>query len=140
VRFLFQALLAFVEARRLGKALLPAHPVRLWARKFREPDVIFMLAEHADRRHGRYWEGADLVMEVVSPNPKDRERDLVTKRREYARAGIPEYWIVDPQEQRVLVLTLAGETYVVHGEFGPGEEAVSVLLPGLRVAVDEVFA
>jgi len=45
------------------------------------------------RRHNKYWEGADLVKEVVSGSEDDRQRDLVTKRREYAQAGIPEYWI-----------------------------------------------
>jgi Uma2 family endonuclease len=44
-----------------------------------------------------YWEGADLVMEVVSSHDEDRRRDLVVKREEYARAGIAEYWIVDPE-------------------------------------------
>jgi Uma2 family endonuclease len=45
--------------------------------------------------------GADLAMEVVSKGKEDRKRDLITKRFEYARAGIPEYWIVDPQTRRI---------------------------------------
>jgi Uma2 family endonuclease len=96
-----------------------------------------MLNEHADRRGEAFWRGADLVMEIVSP--ADRQRDLVTKRREYAQAGIPEYWIVDGEQQAIIVLTLAGEIYQVHGAFGPGEQADSVLLPGFAVDVDEVF-
>lgn len=137
---LARLLAAFAATRGLGMALIAALPVRLWRRKFREPDVVFMLAENAARRHEKLWEGADLVMEGVSPDPKSRRRDRQTKRREYARAGIPEYWIVDPEEQRILVLSLSGETYQVHGEFGPGTEATSALLPGFSVAVDEVFA
>jgi len=97
-----------------------------------------MLIEHADRRGEDFWRGADLVMEIVSPT--DRQRDLVTKRREYALAGIPEYWIVDGEQQSIIVLTLAGESYQVHGTFGPGQQAGSVLLPGFVVDVAEVFA
>ncbi len=140
VAFLYEALRDFVRAHALGTVLFAARPVRLWSRKFREPDVLFMRAEHARRRREKFWERADLVMEVVSPDPKDRTRDLETTRAEYARARIPEYWIVDPDAQRIVVLTLSGQTYRVHGEFGPGTEASSVLLPGFRVAVDEVFA
>jgi Uma2 family endonuclease len=140
VRLIFQALWSFVEARGLGKVLFAALPVRLWRRKFREPDVVFMSAEHAGRRQERFWDGADLVMEVVSPDPKSRKRDYETKRREYARARIPEYWIVDPQEQRILVLVLADSGYQIHGDFGPGTEATSALLPGFSVPVDGVLA
>lgn len=46
------------------------------------------------RRQDAYWTGADLAVEVVSED--DPGRDLITKRLEYAQAGIPEYWIVDP--------------------------------------------
>ena len=79
-------------------------------------------------------------MEVVSPDPQDRQRDLVVKRREYARAGIPEYWIIDPAERRVCVYTLSRRTYRLHGEFREGDEATSVLLPGFAVSVDAVLA
>lgn len=65
-------------------------PIQLWANKFREPDVAFMLPPHLERCVGKYWDGADLVVEILSES--HRTTDLETKRIEYARAGIPEYW------------------------------------------------
>jgi Uma2 family endonuclease len=135
---LVQMLLRFVESRKLGTVLFAPLRVQLWPGKFREPDIVFMRREHAERMGEAFWDGADLVMEVVSPD--DRRRDLETKRREYAQAAIPEYWIVDPETQRITVLTLAGAEYAVHGEFGAGEQATSVLLPGFGVDVAGVFA
>ena len=140
VAYLHGLLFSFVSPRRLGTALFAALRVRLRPEKFREPDVVFMLKKHFRRMGEEFWEGADLVMEVVSGNKEDRRRDLVTKRKEYARAGIPEYWIVDPQEERVLVLRLEGKRYKIHGNFSKGQAAVSVLLPGFSVDVNELFS
>ena len=124
----------------LGLALTAALRVRLWEEKFREPDVVFMLTEHKQRAGEEYWEGADLVMEVVSGDPKDRKRDLVTKRAEYARARIAEYWIVDLKLRQITVLRLKGKVYEVHGVFKNGQTAISRLLPGFGVDVSTVFA
>ncbi len=135
LKFLFNALQTFVLGLSLGEVLFTGVRVRLWPGKFREPDVLFMHAEHADRMTDEYWEGADLVMEVVSSGDEDRRRDLKTKREEYAQAGISEYWIVDPVLEQITVLTLDGQTYVVHGEFKRGEQATSKLLPGFGVDV-----
>jgi Uma2 family endonuclease len=135
LKFLFNALQAFVTAQNLGAAFFMGVRVRLWPGKFREPDVLFMHAEHASRMTDEYWEGADLVMEVVSAGDEDRRRNLTTKREEYAQAGIREYWIVDPALEQITVLTLDGQTYVVHGEFKRGEQATSKLLPGFVVDV-----
>lgn len=137
VQFLFLALHAFVTAADLGRVLFAGIHVQLWPEKIRMPDVIFMKREHADRRHNDFWEGADLVMEVVSK--ADPARDLVVKREEYARAGIPEYWIVDPREETITVLTLDGDRYREHGLFRREESAASVLLAGFHVSVSEVF-
>jgi len=137
VLYLYQLLLNFSETRRLGMTLVAPLPVQLWPGKFREPDVVFMLAANAARRGEQYWEGADLVMEVVSTD--DRRRDTETKRREYAQAGIPEYWIVDPQNEQLTVLTLDGGSYAVVGEFAAGETAVSRLFAGFAVEVTAVF-
>ncbi|NJM40309.1 MAG: Uma2 family endonuclease [Anaerolineae bacterium] len=98
--------------------------------------ISFMRKENDHRRHNDFWEGADLVMEVLSSN---REHDLVTKRKEYAEAGIPEYWIIDPQLRTITVLTLANKQYVEHGTFAEGAIAQSVLLSGFEVTVAEVF-
>jgi len=140
VAYLFSLLSSFTASKKLGMTLFSALPVRLWEGKYREPDVVFMHKEHADRIHDEWWDGADLVMEVVSKDAKGRRRDLVTKRREYARAGIPEYWIVDPQEERITVLRLVGKRYVVHGAFGAGTIASSPLLEGFTVDVAKVLA
>ena len=135
---LFEILRNFVREGQLGTVLLAPMRVQLWPGKFREPDILFMRSEHDDRRSDRFWEGADLVMEIVSPD--DPERDKVTKRREYAQSGIPEYWIVDPTDASITVLTLQGQEYALHGEFAAGEAASSVLLEGFKVDVGDVFS
>ena len=94
VLFICNALLAFARGKGLGEAIVAAYPVRLRAGKFRQPDIVFMLTEHAERLGEDFAKGADLVVEVVS---EDRRRDLEIKVAEYAAAGIPEYWIVDPR-------------------------------------------
>jgi Uma2 family endonuclease len=139
MQYLLFRLSEFVTARGLGKVACAPLPVWLGAGKYREPDIVFVRPERFGGIHGRQ-EGADLAMEIVSGGHEDRKRDLQTKREEYARAGIAEYWIVDPQEQQITVLALDGQTYRVHGVFGPGTTAASVLLPGFTVAVDAVFA
>lgn len=62
------------------------------------------------------------------------------KHFEYARAGIPEYWIVDPQESRITVLRLDGLTYREHGRFTAEQSATSLLLAGFNVGVAAVFS
>lgn len=135
--FLVMKLHEFVEKRALGNVLMAALPIRLWKGKYREPDVVFMFARHAERMKEKCWHGADLVMEVVSA---DRHHDLVTKRREYAKARIPEYWIVDPEKREITVLRLSGAKYVVHGKHGLGETASSALLKGFQVEVSKAFS
>lgn len=137
---LFELLKAYVVKQGLGKVYVAPIPVRLGARQYREPDVFFVSTPRVEEAQGKYPSGADLVMEVVSGGREDRKRDLVTKRRDYARANIPEYWIVDPEEKVSTVLRLEGKAYVEHGRFGEGHVATSNLLPGFGVRVDEVWA
>jgi Uma2 family endonuclease len=99
---------------------------------------LFLSNARSEHATDAFAQGADLVIEVVSPD--DPRRDLEIKRREYAQAGIPEYWIVDPTTALITVLTLAGDRYAVHGEFAAGAQATSLLLPDFAVAVGEVFA
>jgi Uma2 family endonuclease len=138
VRFLAFLFQQFVLARGLGEVLFAPLPVRLWPRKYREPDLVFLRPGRGE--YAGQPEGADLVVEVVSEGEENRRRDLEIKRQEYAQAGIPEYWIVDPDQQQVTVLVLTNGAYRQHGIFGPGDTATSVVLPELTVAVAELFA
>lgn len=135
-RWLFLALLGFVQ--RLGGTIHYA-PLRIEVRpgKFREPDLLLLLRADDPRRQEAYWLGADLVVEIVSPDkPK---RDTEEKPRDYAEAGIPEYWIANPLDETITVLTLDGDVYAEHGVFRRGEQATSLLLAGFEVSVDMVF-
>ncbi len=134
--YLFSLFLTFVN-RFGGVARYAPLRIRLKPRKFREPDLVFLRAEDDPRRHNAYWDGADLVIEIVSPD--DPKRDLVKKRREYAQAGIQEYWIVNPLVETITVLRLANGKYVEHGEFRRGETATSALLPDFAAGVDATF-
>lgn len=138
VGFLYSMLVAFVRPRALGRVRFAPLRVRLWPGKIREPDVMLMLTQGLHRATNELWNGADLVMEVVSDD--DRGRDLETKRLEYARAGIPEYWIVDPRDVEIIVLRIDGDHYVEHGRFRRGERASSALLPEFSIDVSSVFA
>jgi Uma2 family endonuclease len=111
--------------------------VQLWDGKIREPDLVFLADANDPRRQADYWTGADLIVEVIRPD--DPNRDLITKRREYAQAGIPEYWIVDPRQETLTVLALDGDSYTAHGPFQRGETATSITYPDLAVAVSTVF-
>lgn len=139
VKFLCAQLEAYVRPRGIGTVAFGPLPVRLRRDRFREPDVIFLSAQRASVID-RYPDGADLVMEVVSDDRESRHRDLVVKRREYAQAGIREYWVVDPAEQQILVLALEGSVYREAGVYRAGQVVPSVLLAGFTVGVDEVFA
>ena len=77
------------------------------------------------------------MVEVVSPD--DPNRDWITKRADYAEAGIPECWIVDPSEEAITVLELKGPAYAEHGIFGLNAKATSPLLPGFTVDVGTLF-
>lgn len=134
VKFLFLRLNDHVTRIGAGTVLFAPCPVRLWAGKMREPDIVFLRPGRVANPR-RPPEGADLVVEVVSEGDESRHRDLETKRQEYARAGIPEYWIVDPEQRTVTVLVLAGDDYAVHGRYGPGAAASSKILAGFEVDV-----
>jgi Uma2 family endonuclease len=136
VKYLMRMLMAFAEPK-LGEVLFAPLPFRLRKDKWREPDILFVRSEHASG--GDYPAHVDLAVEVVSADAESHERDYDLKRKDYAEAGVQEYWIVDPQQEQITVLTLDGERYVEHGVFKRGARATSVLLKGFGVAVADVF-
>lgn len=133
---LYDLLKPYVKARN-GIVLFSGLRMRVREGKFRDPDLLLLRDRSDPRNQDRYWLGADLVVEVVSPD--DPDRDLVVKRRDYAEANVPEYWIVDPRSETITVLVLTGGRYVEHGVFARGDTATSRLLDGFTVEAAAVF-
>lgn len=126
--FLYGVILERLKASG-GKVLVAPLRLRVREGKFREPDLLVLLDARDPRRSNRYWTGADLVVEVLSPD----------KRADYAEAGISEYWVVDAERETVLQLVLEDGSYREIGEIGRDSAVVSQVMDGLQVSVAELF-
>jgi Uma2 family endonuclease len=80
----------------------------------------------------------DLVIEVVSPS--NRGRDLLTKRALYARAGVREYWLVNPEARTIEILALDRDAFHLAVAASGDETPVSPLLGQLPITANELFA
>lgn len=134
---LYRTMYDFVAERDLGTVQFGPLPVRLWPGKIREPDILFVAREHSDRIGEQAYGPPDLAVEVLSPST--RHTDRLEKTVEYARAGVTEYWIVDPPGQTLEVFVLREGAYELLGKWGRGEEASSEVLAEFQVAVEEVM-
>jgi Uma2 family endonuclease len=114
----------------------------LWPGKVREPDVVFMHRDHADRIEEQRWGVPDLVVEVISPRTSQSSGTESTDRGdkfwEYEQAGVAEYWLVHPAERTIEIYVLREEMYHSLGRWSVGEVARSEVLAGLEVAVEAV--
>ena len=132
---LFLALHSHLGAK--GVVLFAPLRLRIEEGRYREPDLVAMLSAADPRRGDAHWTGADLVVEVLSPD--DPSRDLVTKRAEYALARVPEYWVVDPRARSLAVLSLTGSAYRDHAVFLSGARVKSPLLADFEMPLDRLF-
>lgn len=104
-----------------------------------QPDILFISQARRDIVKAKFIEGApDLIVEVTSPSTARADRKV--KLDAYERAGVREYWIVNPRTRFIEVYVLARGEYALQGEFGPGERVASTALPGLELVTDSVFA
>jgi len=134
---LFLRLQAFVEKNNLGIVQIAPLPVRLWPGKIREPDIFFIGKEHSDRIGERVCGVPDLVVEVISSSTERTDR--VEKFLEYAKAGIREYWLIDPEKKTVEVYSLRGGDYILVGKYSGSQVATSEMLPGFKLRASELF-
>jgi Uma2 family endonuclease len=104
-----------------------------------QPDILVILPDGEARIERRGIEGApDLVVEVISPSK--RGHDLLLKRALYGRAGVREYWLLDPETRTIEILTLAGDA-LQHAVAASGEDRpISPLLGPLSTTADQLFA
>ena len=103
-----------------------------------QPDVMFFRKGNEPRWGSSNYEGVpDLIAEILSPST--RRRDQTIKMDAYRDAGVPEYWLVDPAAQTVVVYVLDQGKYAELVRGGAGDEVWSFVIPSFRVRVDDLF-
>ena len=110
----------------------------------RFPDLVVLRQEHLQLTQKRLTITLEmppprLIAEVLSPGKPNQDRDYIYKRAQYAAIGVPEYWLLDPVAQTVLVLTLNGKDYREIGLFKGNDTITSVEFAESQVAVGQIF-
>jgi Uma2 family endonuclease len=100
---------AFLKANPIGIAL-PEVDVRLAGDLVYRPDLVFFRAERVERGWQRIDKAPDLVVEIVSPDYRSYDRE--TKKSDYERFGVGEYWLIDPDRDELAFFVLEGGQYV----------------------------
>lgn len=134
-RFLSTVIQLWAEEKGLGEAFVPPLSVRVLEGSAREPDVFFFKREHMDRVHATYVEGPpDLVVEIISR--ASRVLDRGEKFYEYEQAGVPEYWLIDPERKKVEAYRLG--TDGTYEPFPLGDPAAlrAEALPGMWIPTE----
>ncbi|MDE2992594.1 MAG: Uma2 family endonuclease [Chloroflexota bacterium] len=129
--FIQTVLSLYVVKQGLGRVFADQFEMRLGLQRF-VPDASFVRTEHLDRVLPTRIEGpADLVVEILSPDSVARDRGV--KLRDYAAAGVQEYWLLDPETERIEVYARQPD-----GTFAPlapdrTGAIASQVVPGLRL-------
>ena len=129
----------FVEERDLGEVFFAPCDVVLSNTDVVQPDLLFVSNERSHLLLGgaNVLGAPDLAVEILSPSTAGRDRTL--KRGLYAKHGVKEYWLVDPDAQTVTVLRLDGGAFAVVGLYGKGQTMTSPSLAGFTADLNEIF-
>ncbi len=131
VGYLFAFLRAWVT-RRKGLVLGSEAKIAVGPRRGRKPDLSAFVGAVPSLDDALIRVAPLLVVEVLSPRPRDVRRDRIDKLRDYARAHVRYYWIVDPKLRLIEVLELSRNRYSTALAASTGR----VKLPGLGVVLD----
>jgi len=129
----------FVERRGLGEVFFAPTDVKLGEDTVYQPDLVVVLGEAGGRIRATHVEGApDVVVEVLSA--ATAKVDLWDKRQDYERAGVGEYWVVDPETATVEVYVLEGGAFRLYGRAQGAGTVRSRAVPDLVVDVGALLA
>lgn len=105
------------------------------------PDLAFVRNERWDEVvSGEKFTGAlDIIIEVVSPGTENLRRDLSVKRQLYAKYGVKEYWIVDPDNRSILIFRLGEQKLQEIATLKADDELTSPIFPAFELKVSAIF-
>ena len=133
------ALTKFVEENDMGEVFDAPCDVYLNDENVVQPDILFISKERLNIIGEKNIQGApDMVVEIISEN--SAYRDMVQKKRLYAKFGVKEYWIVIPKEGMVEIYLLKDDIFQSHKTFDKDTILESPCLKGLRINLQEIFS
>lgn len=104
-----------------------------------QPDLFFVASDQRNLLNPKVVTGAPrLIVEILSPS--NARHDRVTKLNLYARADVPHYWMLDPQERSLEILKLVGGNYTVLAALESGQSFVHPDFANLLLDIDQLFA
>ncbi len=135
---LFRVLDGYVKSHKLGEVRYAPLDVVLSEENVLQPDILFISKERFNIITDKNVQGApDLVIEILSSTTAEKDKGL--KQKLYAKFGVREYWLVDPDKETIEVLTLAEEGFESIKAYQGGEILESPLLKGISLNVTEIF-
>ncbi|MEW6379556.1 MAG: Uma2 family endonuclease [bacterium] len=130
---------SYLKENNLGKLLYAPCDVILSNWDIVVPDLIFISRENEKVITRKNIRGVpDLVVEIISP--ASRKYDLGMKKKLYERFGVKEYWIIDPEKERVEVYTLVNQRFLEPEVYNRDQVMGSSFFPGLRINLTEIFS
>ena len=136
-RELSMLVVTHVKHHKLGKVFIAPVDVVLDAENTVQPDIVFIAAANAGIIQRRAIFGTpDLLVELISPSSVRRDR--YEKKDLYARFGVKEYWIGDPANKALEILTLKEGRYELHCCAEEKGKLVSLVLAGLEFDLSEI--
>lgn len=128
----------FITGNNLGEVFYAPCDVYLDNENVVQPDILFISKDRLNIIGEKNIQGApDLVIEIISENSV--YRDVVQKKKLYAKFNVKEYWIVIPEEKEVEVYVLKGEAYRLYKTYTKVDILESAPLKGLKIALKEIF-
>ncbi|MGB9716150.1 MAG: Uma2 family endonuclease [Thermodesulfovibrionales bacterium] len=128
----------FVTENDVGEVFYAPCDVYLDDENVVQPDILLISKERLTIIGEKNIQGApDLVIEIISENTA--YRDLIQKKKLYARFGVKEYWIVIPEEESIEVYTLKDNTFMLHKTYTKENILESLYLKDLKIELKKIF-
>jgi len=128
----------FVTENKLGEIFDAPCDVYLDDENVIQPDILFISLDRLVIIGEKNIQGApDLAVEIISEN--SAYKDMVQKKRLYARFGVKEYWVVIPDCEEIEIYILKDNTYRLYKSYNKSDNLESPLLKGLNIALKDIF-
>ncbi len=132
------SLLQFVKEKKLGEVFYAPFDVYLDSENVVQPDILYVSQGRLSIIGEKNIQGVpDITIEIISES--SAYRDLVQKKRLYARFGVKEFWVVIPEQETVDIYALKDAMYELRKTYATSDLLESAILPGLQIPLKEIF-